>query len=83
MSTEEITTTCTNKIETNFIARKRIQLDLNEIKNAGGNTSIIFADPIDDNFFHLEAAISGPMSTPYENGVFLLDLKLTDQYPVR
>jgi len=83
MSTQEITTTSTDQIETNFIARKCIQRDLNEIKNDTKNTSIIFADPIDDNFFHLEAAISGPISTPYENGVFLLDLKLTDQYPVR
>ncbi|CAF0771294.1 unnamed protein product [Rotaria sp. Silwood1] len=42
---------------------------------------IIFIDPIDNNLLHLEAAILGPMSTPYENGIYLLHIKLSEEYP--
>jgi ubiquitin-protein ligase len=63
-------------------AQRCVQHDLKQI-NSGEDTPIIFVEPIEGNFLHLEAAITGPLSTPYENGIFLLDIKLSDQYPVR
>ncbi|UJR37079.1 hypothetical protein I4U23_029783 [Adineta vaga] len=63
------------------IAEKLIRRDLEKLKTDLENSSIIFVDLIDDNLLHLEAAIQGPMSTPYENGVFLIDIKLTEQFP--
>jgi len=82
MSTSDFTTSFSNKNTLDFITRHRIQCDLNEIKTHTNYSPIIFANEIDDDLLHLEAAISGPMSTPYENGIFLLDIKLHDQYPV-
>ncbi len=83
MSTSDVTTTFSNKNTLDLITKHRIQRDLDEIKTDTNYSPIIFANEIDDNLLHLEAAISGPMSTPYENGVFLLGIKLPDQYPVR
>ncbi|CAF0950770.1 unnamed protein product [Adineta ricciae] len=62
-------------------AAKCIELDLKELRNGINDSPIIFVDQIDDNNFHLEAAISGPNSTPYQGGVFLLDIKLTEEFP--
>ena len=66
------------------MAELRVEADLEQIKDRYDNgLIIIFADKIDENFLHIEAAISGPESTPYENGIFLVDIKLSDQFPVR
>ena len=65
------------------IAELRVDLDLKQIKDNSDSSPIIFVDKIDDDFLHLEAAISGPESTPYENAVILLNIKLSNQYPVR
>jgi ubiquitin-protein ligase len=67
----------------NSIAKSRIERDLKEIQANAESSSIIFASQVDDNLFHIEAAFLGPLSTPYENGIFLLDLKFRDDYPVR
>jgi ubiquitin-protein ligase len=83
MSVENISTSIPTKTESSLYAEKCIQLDLNKIKTDITNSPIIFIDPIDDDFLHLEAGILGPTETPYENGIFLLDIKLPDQYPVR
>ncbi len=66
----------------NSIAKSRIERDLREIQKNDQYSPIIFASQVDDNLFHIEAAFLGPMSTPYENGIFLLDLKLGNDYPV-
>jgi len=41
----------------------------------------ITAGPINDNLMHWQAAIAGPEGTPYEGGLFQLDLVLPDNYP--
>ncbi len=82
MSTSNITTSFSGQDKLPSIARLRIRRELAEITTNSTHSSIIFVSEIDDNFLHLEAAISGPTSTPYENGVFLLDIKLPEQYPV-
>lgn len=83
MSLPDTTTFFRTESLPNSIAILRIQRDLNQIQTDTTFSPIIFASQIDDNFLHIEAAISGPSSTPYENGVFLLDIKLSAQYPVR
>jgi ubiquitin-protein ligase len=83
MSTSDFKASFSNKNKLDSITRHRIQRDLNEINTHTNYSPIIFVNKIDDDLLHLEAAISGPMSTPYENGIFLLDIKLHDQYPVR
>ncbi|CAF0772650.1 unnamed protein product [Adineta steineri] len=65
----------------NTIAIKCIQRDIDEIKTNSKDSPIVFADPIDDDFFVIEAVISGPSSTTYENGIFLLSIKFSEQYP--
>jgi len=83
MSLSDITTFSPNKNLPTSIAKQCIQRDLKEIQtDTTMSYPIIFANEVDDNFLHIEAAISGPPSTPYENGVFLLDIKLSEQYPV-
>jgi ubiquitin-protein ligase len=83
MSTSDVTTSFLNKNPPSSIAKQCIQRDLNEIETNAKYSQIIFVSPIDGNLLHLEAAIAGPMSTPYEGGVFLLDIKLSEQYPVK
>ena len=82
MSEQKWSTSSCDKKPTSCLAEKRIQRDIDEINANDNNSSIIFVDPIDDNFLHLEAAIIGPDSTPYANGIFLLNLIFSDQYPV-
>lgn len=82
MSLSNITTSFPNKSLPNTIAELRIKRDLKEIQTNDPRFPIIFANEIDDNLFHIEAAILGPSSTSYEDGIFLLDIKLSGQYPV-
>uniref|UniRef100_T1IND6 Ubiquitin-conjugating enzyme E2 T n=1 Tax=Strigamia maritima TaxID=126957 RepID=T1IND6_STRMM len=35
----------------------------------------------DDEYSQLEANVLGPMQTPYENGVFKLEIKIPNKYP--
>ncbi|KAJ1954567.1 hypothetical protein EC988_002366 [Linderina pennispora] len=42
----------------------------------------ILCTPKHDSLNQYEARIDGPGETPYENGRFLVDITLTDQYPI-
>lgn len=64
------------------ITVKIIQRDLTEIKQMTDKSTIIFAETIDNDPFHIEAAILGPKQTAYENGLFLLNINLSQNYPV-
>ncbi|CAF0901689.1 unnamed protein product [Rotaria sordida] len=76
-----ITTLLSHKSDPRLFAEKCVQRDLKQIKMNTEDTTIIFIDPIDANYLHLEATITGPMLTPYENGIFLLHIKLSEEYP--
>ena len=41
----------------------------------------VTAEPVLDNMQHLKATIKGPMDSPYEGGVFQVDIVIPDSYP--
>ncbi|CAF4141367.1 unnamed protein product, partial [Adineta steineri] len=43
----------------------------------------IFAEPIKTNIFHWRATILGPSDTPFEGGIFILDIICSDEYPFK
>jgi ubiquitin-conjugating enzyme E2 D/E len=56
-----------------------------EAKDLGADAGLDWgsAEPIDDNLFHWNACILGPEGSPYEGGVFNLDLELPSSYPFK
>jgi len=59
----------------------RIPNELKELKDSPiTNCS---AGPKDNDIMKWEATIFGPKDTPYENGVFMLDIDFTDEYPFK
>ena len=42
----------------------------------------IYAEPYPDNFRHFNVRIAGPASTPFEGGIFHIELYLPDEYPM-
>jgi ubiquitin-conjugating enzyme E2 D/E len=59
----------------------RLQKELIEIqKNPPHNC---YAGPFGDNIYHWEAQIFGPIGTPYENGIFKLNIHFPLEYPFK
>lgn len=59
----------------------RLTRELEEItKNPPNNCS---AGPVDNDLFHWRAFIGGPEDTPYQNGIFMLDMYFSDEYPFK
>ncbi|KAL1991953.1 hypothetical protein VTN49DRAFT_5261 [Thermomyces lanuginosus] len=63
------------------VAQKRL---FHEYKNLATNPPEgITAGPVnEDDMFHWEAVIQGPEGTPYEDGVFVAELKFPKDYPL-
>jgi ubiquitin-conjugating enzyme E2 D/E len=60
---------------------KRLNKELAELRNNG--ISNISAGPINDNMFEWEAVIIGPVDTPYEGGIFKLNISIPTNYPFK
>jgi ubiquitin-conjugating enzyme (huntingtin interacting protein 2) len=57
----------------------RIQKELKEIES--DKASGVTAEVVDDNLTRLIGRVPGPLDTPYEGGVFKVDIQLDNQYP--
>lgn len=71
------------KLKDHQTAQRRLMQDYRtfQINLAEGASSGITATPVDNNFFHWHAVISGPCDTAWEGGLFKLDLLFGDDYP--
>jgi len=62
------------------MAEKRLHNELRELQNLP--PEIVELSPVDpNNLFHWTAKIKGPVGTPYENGIFKLNIHLSEDYP--
>lgn len=62
-------------------AVKRLRKELQVLHKSGIDTDIIL-EVENDNLLKWKAYIKGPIETPYEGGVFELDIKCTNDYPL-
>lgn len=60
---------------------RRTQKELAEFKQTSDINENITAEPIKDDLFHWCAIMQGPKGSPYENGIFKLDIQLPSRYP--
>lgn len=68
-------------------AHRRLMRDLQSLQKTlasdAGAAMGISAHPIDDDLFHWRAVIAGPEDSVWEGGLFKLDLKFSDYYPLQ
>jgi ubiquitin-conjugating enzyme E2 D/E len=60
---------------------KRLQKELLDMQK--DDTPNLSAGPVNDNLFEWEAVILGPVGTPYEGGVFYLNISIPSNYPFK
>ena len=65
----------------NNILIKRLKAEIEDLEeNPVSNCS---AGPLEDDITHWNATIFGPENTPYENGVFRLDIHFVSEHPFK
>eukprot|EP00416_Gambierdiscus_australes_P026811 CAMPEP_0171081580 /NCGR_PEP_ID=MMETSP0766_2-20121228/16587_1 /TAXON_ID=439317 /ORGANISM="Gambierdiscus australes, Strain CAWD 149" /LENGTH=190 /DNA_ID=CAMNT_0011538891 /DNA_START=175 /DNA_END=745 /DNA_ORIENTATION=+ len=62
-------------------ATKRIKKELTYLNKDA--TSGCRAVPVGEDLMHWDVTILGPVGSPYESGVFLLEVKFPDDYPLK
>ncbi|CAH1110365.1 unnamed protein product [Psylliodes chrysocephalus] len=59
--------------------RQRLSRELTKMSKSPPQGICVFSK--DDNLNHLEAKIAGPQDSPYQNGVFTLEIIVPEKYP--
>lgn len=54
-----------------------------EIKSTGSNTGIMKIMTVNNDLTHMNVVMKGPSGTPYEDGIFLLDLSFPLNFPFK
>lgn len=62
-------------------AKVRLMKDLARIEKEGDDG--ILASPSENNLFNWDAMVFGPENTPWEGGMFKLQLVFTEEYPIK
>ena len=57
---------------------RRLQRELRDFKKEQTNCT---GGPVGDDIYHWTASIPGPVNTPYEGGIFQLDIHFPTDYP--
>lgn len=65
------------------IAKKRLLKDLNQIQSLTLEDGVTAAPLNQLNLFEWQAIITGPNETPYEGGIYQLNLSIPYNYPVK
>ncbi|OHT02789.1 Ubiquitin-conjugating enzyme E2 11 [Tritrichomonas foetus] len=63
------------------MAQRRIMKELDNLRKTPVEN--VTAEPIGDDLFHWHANIKGPAGSPYEGGVFVVDIKFPFDYPLK
>eukprot|EP01084_Bolivina_argentea_P003754 7073_1 len=61
---------------------RRLTKEAQEIANDDA-LEMMSAGPINDDMFHWQAMIMGPPNSPYENGIFTLEMNFPNEYPFK
>lgn len=62
------------------MAIRRLRMEMEELRHPNINCT---AAPIGEDLFHWAATLLGPTNSPYEGGVFSLDIVLPQDYPFK
>eukprot|EP01084_Bolivina_argentea_P026933 50065_1 len=64
------------------MALRRLTREAQEIETDEA-TEMISAGPINDDLFRWQAMIMGPPNSPYQGGVFMLEMNFPQEYPFK
>ena len=62
------------------MALRRLQREMQDMRHPNINCT---AGPIGEDMFHWAATLIGPPNSPYEGGVFSLDITVPQDYPFK